>query len=134
MAPRSTSATPATSALTHDNREDNNDRALDGDDATFWTSPSPDHGAIEVNLKKPTLIDHALTMEWLNDGQAVQRYRIQVWQNKQWQTVVSSYAIGHKKIDRFPAVTTDRVRLEILSSAGPARIREFQLFHIPDAQ
>ena len=27
-------------ALTHENREDNADRALDGDDATFWTSPS----------------------------------------------------------------------------------------------
>ena len=73
-------------------------------------------------------------MEWLNQGQVIQRYRIQVWQNQQWQTVVSSYAIGHKKIDHFPAVTTDRVRLEILSSVGTARIREFQLFHIASPQ
>ena len=121
-------------ALTHTPLDGNAGRALDGDDTTFWTSPDPDHGLLEVDLKKPTVINHALTMEWLNEGQAVQRYRIQVWQNKQWQTVVSIYAIGHKKIDHFPAVTTDRVRLEILSSAGPARIREFQLFHIPDGQ
>jgi alpha-L-fucosidase len=68
-------------------------------------------------------------MEWLNEGQTIQRYRIEAWQKDAWVTVVNGYAIGHKKIDRFPAVTTQRVRLHILSSVGAAHIREFQLFH-----
>ena len=117
-------------ALAHRNRDDNSDLALDGDEGTFWTSPGAASGALEVVLTKPTMIDHALTMEWLNEGQAVQHYRIQAWVNQGWQTVVDEYAIGHKKIDHFAPVTTDRVRLEILSSAGTARIREFQLFHL----
>ena len=37
-------------------------------------------------------------------------------------------AIGHEKIDPFPAVTAKRVRLHILSSTSEAHIREFQLY------
>jgi hypothetical protein len=38
------------------------------------------------------------------------------------------YTIGHRKTDHFPAVTTQGVRLQILSSVGPTHIREFQPF------
>ena len=119
-------------ALDHAGAGDNAERALDGDHATFWTSPTPGSGTLEVKLPKAVTLDHTLTMEWLNEGQAVQRYRIEVLQNKAWKTVVDGYALGHKKIDHFAPVTTDGVRLVILSAAGTARIREFQLFSIPD--
>jgi alpha-L-fucosidase len=58
----------------------------------------------------------------------VQQYSIEAWQNGEWKTVVSNDAIGHKKIDRFPPVTAERVRLHIITSAGRARIRSFQLY------
>jgi len=103
--------------------------AVDGDDATFWTAPAGSNAStLEVRLARPITFDHAVTMEWLNEGQAIQRYRIEAWQKDAWAPVVSGYAIGHKKIDHFPAVTAQRVRLHILSSVGPARIREFQVF------
>ena len=38
-------------------------------------------------------------------------------------------AIGHKKIDIFPAVTATAVRLTLLDSNGPAQIREFQVYN-----
>ncbi len=103
--------------------------ALDGDPATFWSAPEGSHAAtLEVRLPHSTRFDHALTMEWLVEGQQVQQYSIEAWQNGQWETVVSSDAIGHKKIDTFPPVTSERVRLHILTSAGRARIRSFQLY------
>jgi hypothetical protein len=46
-----------------------------------------------------------------------------------------SAPIGHKKIDLFPRVTTQQVRLNILSASGTPLIREFQLFdraQLPD--
>jgi len=67
-------------------------------------------------------------MEWLNDGQHVQNYAIEAWQNGAWKRIAHGSAIGHKKIDRFSPVTAARVRLRILSSASEAHIREFQLF------
>jgi len=69
-------------------------------------------------------------MEWLNDGQHVEKYAIEVWKEAghKWEAVVNGQAIGHKEIDQFPAVTASRVRLNILSSTSEAHIREFQLF------
>ncbi len=105
--------------------------ALDGDPDTFWSAPPGSHHAeLEVRFDKPVRFDHALTMEWLNDGQHVEKYAIEVWDEEQrnWRAVAQGQAIGHTKIDPFPAVTASRVRLHILSSTGEAHIREFQLF------
>ncbi len=113
--------------------DDNSARALDGDADTFWSAPAGSHSAtLEVRLPHPVTFNHALTMEWLAEGQAVQQYRIEAWQDGQWKTVVADYAIGHEKIDHFPPVTAQRVRLNIVASTGEARVREFQLFSIED--
>jgi len=103
--------------------------ANDGDPDTFWSAPADSHSAtIELSFTNPISFDRALTMEWLNDGQKVQKYAIQALNGTKWVTLTMGTSIGHKKIDRFPRITTARVRLAILSSAGPAHIREFQLF------
>lgn len=106
--------------------------ALDNDPETFWSAPAGSHHALlEVDFDKPETFDHAVTMEWLNDGQHVQKYAIEVWNEgeKKWTRIAEAQAIGHKKIDSFPAITARRVRLNILSSTSEAHIREFQLFH-----
>lgn len=114
--------------------DENTQRALDGDRDTFWSAPVDSRSAtLEVRFAKPVTFDHSLTMEWLNDGQNVQQYQIEAWQGGAWKPVFSGYAIGHKKIDHFAAVTTERVRLNIVASAGRARIREFQIFRLDDA-
>ncbi len=118
-------------ARKHFSVDANVERAIDGDPATFWSSPADSRSSsLEIKLVKPMTFDHALTMEWLVDGQLIQRYEIQAWVNGAWKTLVSDEAIGHEKIDHFPSVTAQRVRLNILSSAGQARIREFQLFSL----
>lgn len=106
--------------------------ALDGNPDTFWSAPAGSHHAeLEINFDKPVAFDHALTMEWLNDGQHIQKYAIEVWNdtNHEWKAIAQGQAIGHKKIDEFPPVTAKRVRLHILSSTEPAQIREFQLYN-----
>jgi alpha-L-fucosidase len=84
-----------------------------------------------VNFAKPVTFNRTLTMERLNEGQRIEKYSIDVWTGSAWKTVTLAYAIGHEKIDIFPAVTASRVRLNILSSAGGAAIREFQLYSVP---
>jgi len=122
-------------AANHLPTDDNTARALDSDPATFWSAPDNSRSAIlEVRFAQPATFDHALTMEWLPDGQVIQSYRIEAFINGKWKTLAEGQAVGHKKIDRFPAVTSDHVRLNILSSAGVARIREFQLFAIDPAK
>lgn len=108
--------------------------ALDGNPDTFWTAPPGSHyAALEVSFPAPITFNRALTMEWLNDGQRIQKYSIEVWNGTAWKSVAQAQAIGHKKIDSFPAVTAARVRLNILSSTDAAQIREFQLYNIDEA-
>jgi alpha-L-fucosidase len=102
---------------------------LDGNPDTFWSAPSGSHHAVlEVNFSTPITFDRALTMEWLNAGQHVQKYAVEVYRGGEWIRVFQGNAIGHKRIDHFSPVTASRVRLNILSSSSEAHIREFQLF------
>jgi len=113
------------------------DAALDNDPDTFWSAPPGSHHAtLEVSFAKPITFDRALTMEWLNDGQHIQKYSIDAWLDGKWRRVAGAEAIGHKKIDGFAPVTASKVRLNILSSTSEAHIREFQLYHsgAPPAQ
>jgi alpha-L-fucosidase len=107
--------------------------ALDGDPDTFWSAPRGSHSAtLEVNFPRPITFNRALTMEWLNDGQHIQKYAIEIWdsQTSKWKKIAEAQAIGHKKIDSFTSVTASRVRLNIESSSSEAHIREFQLFNV----
>jgi alpha-L-fucosidase len=102
---------------------------MDGDPDTFWSAPSGSHSAmIVVDFPRPVTFDHALTMEWLNDGQNVQKYAIEVMEGTKWRRVAEGQAMGHKKIDIFPVVTAQHVRLSLLATSAEAHIREFQLF------
>ena len=111
--------------------------ALDGDPDTFWSAPNGSHHAtLEVNFPRPITFNRALTMEWLNDGQHVQKYAVEIWdvQASKWKKIAEAEAIGHKKIDTFTPVTASRVRLNIESSSSEAHIREFQLYLIHGAE
>lgn len=107
--------------------------AVDNNPDTFWTAPAGSHHAtLELTFPKPITFNRAVTMEWLNNGQNIQKYSIDVWTGSAWKSVASAQAIGHKKIDIFPTVTASKVRLSILSSTAPAAIREFQLYNVED--
>ena len=104
--------------------------ALDGDPSTWWqTTPDGSTPTLTVTFAHPVAIDRTLCMERLNEGQRIEEYAVEVWENSAWREVAHARAIGHKKIDRFPPVTTTRIRLRILSAAGPAGIREFEVFN-----
>jgi len=104
-------------------------RAFDGDTDTFWSAPPNTHSAtLEVSFPKPVRFDRAVLMEWLNAGQRIQKYDLQAWTGKEWQTLHAGSSIGHKKIDIFPPTTATRLRLRILSATDSPSIREFQIY------
>ena len=67
-------------ALQHQPTSSETAAAVDGDPDTFWSAPPGSHHAeLEVDFAAPVTFDHAVTMEWLNDGQHVEKYAIEVW-------------------------------------------------------
>jgi alpha-L-fucosidase len=123
---------PANNLAAHATNASAFQAALDSDPDTVWSAPEGSHSAtLDLVFAHPVSFDRALTMEWLVNGQNVQKYAIQVMNGTDWKTVYSATTIGHKKIDLFPRVTTRHVRLNILVASGTPRIREFQLFDGP---
>ncbi len=103
--------------------------ALDENPDTFWSAPpGSHHSVLQVDLTKPTSMDRVTMMEWLNDGQHIEKYAVEVWTGTEWKAVASGQAIGHEKMDRFDPVTASRIRLNILSSTQEAHIREFRVY------
>jgi alpha-L-fucosidase len=85
----------------------------------------------EVDLGRPTPFNIALIQEDIRQGQHVSRYQIEARTEAGWTPVSQGTTIGHKKMDRFPVVTADRIRLTILESDEPPHLSRLALFHAP---
>jgi len=88
----------------------------------FGKSIAETHGkgdSLDLVLDKPTLIDHVVTMEDITHGERIREYKIDAWlADGHQQTIVVGTAIGHKKIDLFPAIEVTKIRLIVLESVG----------------
>jgi alpha-L-fucosidase len=109
-------------------------KAVDSDSKTFWaTDDEVTNGCwLEVDLGGPVQFDTSALREPLVFGQRVAAYRIEAWQDNQWKLVVHGTSIGHLKLERFPAVTTDKVRLIIEKSRACPLISQFSLYRRQD--
>ncbi|HYT70774.1 MAG TPA: alpha-L-fucosidase [Gemmatimonadales bacterium] len=90
----------------------------DGDPDSFWRpAAGVTTGWVELELAHPATFDLACLQEAIAHGQNVERYTLQAWTGSggggAWTTLARGTTIGHKKLDRFPAVTSSRVRLAI---------------------
>lgn len=83
---------------------------------------------LELALPAATLIDHAILMEDITGGERVREYRLEAEQPSGWIALAHGSAIGHKKIDRFDAIETQRLRLCVISAVAPPLIRRFAAF------
>ena len=87
---------------------------------------------VELKLPRPTRIDHAITMEDILQGERVRRYVIEGLAGARWVKLCEGTAVGHKKIDRFPAVEVSVVRFRATEAAAPPQIRKLAVFHVGD--
>lgn len=104
--------------------------ALDGDPDTFAMDvPGLHYAMVHSWSETPITFDRTVTMEWLNAGQRIQKYAIEVSNDgRMWTRVAEGSSVGHRKIDIFPRVTSKGVRLHILSATDTPAIREFQVY------
>ena len=92
-------------------------------------STSGEGDRLSVSFQQPTWVDHAVTMEAIQYGERVRTYIIEAVVEDEWKTVAEGTAIGHKKIDRFPAVQTKSLRFRCLASEGEPQIRLFAVLY-----
>ena len=89
---------------------------------------------VELDLGRPTAINHAISMEDIREGQRVRAYRLEGFAGGTWTTLVpDGRSIGHKQIDVFPRTEVTRVRLVVTESAAKPLIRRLAIFDVEGA-
>ncbi len=83
---------------------------------------------LELELRANASIGIAVLREQIERGQAVSRYRVEAFASGAWLPVSRGTTIGHKKIDRFSAVTSDRWRIVIEESVRRPELGEVGLY------
>ena len=103
---------------------------VDGDIESYWTTVDG-HERAAINLKLPERrkFNVAMLQEQIAVGQRIERFRLTAMIDGEWQAIAESTVVGHKRLLRFPVVTTDRIRIEILESRIAPTLSNFGLFY-----
>ena len=100
---------------------------------TFWMAP-PGHEAatLILELPAPRRFNVASLQEAITRGQRIERVRLSVEDDAGRRTIAETTTVGHKRLLRFPAVTAQRVRVEILASREAPTLAAVKLHLAPD--
>ena len=85
---------------------------------------------MEIDLGRPTLVNHAIVMEDYWFGERIRAYVIEGFSAGQWVKLVEGVSVGRKRIDSFPEATVTKVRLRVTKAAENPLIRRFAVFHV----
>jgi alpha-L-fucosidase len=85
---------------------------------------------VELRLGGPMEINHVITMEDTRKGERIREYVLEGRSGGAWQTLAAGTSVGHKRIDVFPSVTVDRVRIRATQSAAKPIIRRLAAFNV----
>ncbi len=106
--------------------------ALDGKGDTYWMSPEDVEGG-EVTLALPesrTFNIVSLQEAILQQGQRVEKFAVDMWQDNGWKEIGHGQTIGYRKFIVLPEpVTTDRVRIRFIESRFSISLKSLGLFY-----
>lgn len=89
---------------------------LDGRDDTYVLLDKVP-GELVITLSKAVTLNRVVLKEAIaTHSERVERHAVDAWVDGQWKEMAQSTNIGHKRILRFPEVTTDRIRVRMLES------------------
>jgi alpha-L-fucosidase len=104
--------------------------ANDGNPDTFWSPESTDTAPeLTLEFKNPVCFNCASLREYIPLGQRVDAFVLDAWLNNAWVELARGQSIGSRRLLRFTATATRRVRLRIVQAAAPPAISEFALYY-----
>jgi alpha-L-fucosidase len=104
------------------NAESDAPEMFDGNPSTFW-QPDSTTGSISLEFSKAQHVNRFLIQEEIvSHSQRVEAHALDAWVDGAWLEIARGTTVGYKKILRFDAVTTTRMRLRVLESRLPPAI------------
>jgi len=86
--------------------------------------------AVELDLGKPTMINHAVIMEDYWFGERIRDFTVEGWAGGAWKSLAEDRHVGRKRIVGFDDVIVSKLRLRVTESAARPLIREFAAFNV----
>ena len=104
-------------------------RVTDGDKETYWaTDDVVTTGSIEIDLGEMQTVKYVLIQEYIQLGQRVKEFNVEVWQNDAWEKVADATTIGYKRILPINPIQTNKVRIHITASKASPVISNVEVY------
>jgi alpha-L-fucosidase len=100
--------------------------------STYWTTNGKDTSAtIELNLKNKATFNVLMLQENITVGQRIEKFQLEYFDGNKWKKATEGTTVGYKRMLQFDPVTSDKVRLKIISSRLNPTISEMGLYYQP---
>src|SRR6185312_5505661 len=83
-----------------------------------------------LDLSTPQKLNTIEIMEDIAGGERVRKYEVDAWLDGAWKQVCEGISVGHKRIQQFDAVTTNKLRLTIKDAHGIPLLKDFAAFYL----
>ena len=105
---------------------------LDDNPETYWMpDDKTDETLLELKLDGSKTFDVVKLQENILIGQRIEQFAVDAFIGNAWKTITEGTTVGYMRLLRFPEVTTDRVRLRILTSRSAPALGTFGLYDSP---
>src|SRR5690606_22984590 len=86
----------------------------DGDKQSYWaTDDRVTTGSLEIDLGETFTVKYVVIQEFIQLGQRVKRFSVEVFNGNAWKKVADGTTIGYKRILKLDPVQASRVRVNI---------------------
>ncbi|WP_246228679.1 alpha-L-fucosidase [Paraflavitalea devenefica] len=104
---------------------------LDGKYNTYFTTRSNDTTtSIELTLPAAITCNILSLQENITVGQRIEKFSAEYFDGAQWKPFTAGTTVGYKRLLRFDAITTKKIRLKILSSRLNPALSELGLYKL----
>ncbi len=101
----------------------------DSDTKTFWaTDDAEKNPFFEVSLPEAKQFDRILLQEPVLYGQRISGFEVEVMLNGEWKTIAKGTTIGYKRLLRFDAVSSNKIRVLITAFNNTPAISGFAVY------
>jgi len=102
---------------------------IDNNQDTYWaTDDSITTGSIEIDLIEEQIVNYVVLHEYLNLGQRVKAFTIEVKKADEWIRVAEATTMGFKRIIKIEPVTTDLIRVNFTGAKASLTVSGIEVY------
>jgi len=120
--------------ITHNSKQNSSlKNILDDDLETYWMADEQDsQTSVELTFDRIQKFNCAMLQENILIGQRIEKFHLDYWDGKTWNTFAEATTVGFKRLLQFPTVTATKIRIVINESRLNPTLSSFGLYLSPD--